>query len=66
MNRITGEVIFEPPKNEEVPRLIKNIVNWINSPQANELDHVIEAGIFHYEFVRINRDCILGTSVSKD
>ncbi|MDI6788853.1 MAG: Fic family protein [Planctomycetota bacterium] len=53
-NRITGEVIFEPPKNEKVPGLIKNLVDWINSPQANELDPVIETGIIHYEFVRIH------------
>jgi len=53
-NRVTGEVIFEPPKNGEVPGLVKNLVDWINSPQANELDPAIEAGIVHYEFVRIH------------
>ncbi len=53
-NRFTREVIFRPPKNEDVPRLIKDLVKWINSKEAKELDPIIEAGIVHYEFVRIH------------
>lgn len=53
-NRLTGEVIFRPPENEKVPLLVNNLIDWINSPEANEIDPVIEAGIFHYEFVRIH------------
>jgi Fic family protein len=54
VNRFTGEVFFRPPQNEDVPGLIKNLVEWINSGEAKELDPVIEAGIAHYEFVRIH------------
>lgn len=53
-NRITREVIFRPPANEDVPELIKELVEWLNSSEAKELDPIIEAGIFHYEFVRIH------------
>lgn len=53
-NRLTREVIFRPPQNEEVPKLINNLVKWLNSETATELDPVIEAGITHYEFVRIH------------
>ncbi|MEW6687342.1 MAG: Fic family protein [Candidatus Edwardsbacteria bacterium] len=53
-NRFTGEVIFRPPKNEDVPGLIRDLVEWINSKEAKELDPIIEAGIAHYEFVRIH------------
>ena len=53
-NRFTGEVFFRPPKNKEVPELIKDLVRWINSNEAKELDPVIEAGMVHYEFVRIH------------
>jgi len=53
-NRFTGEVFFRPPKNEDVPGLIKNLVKWINLEEAKEFDPVIEAGIVHYEFVRIH------------
>jgi len=53
-NRLTGQVIFRPPKNEDVPGLIKDLVQWINAGEAKERDPVIEAGISHYEFVRIH------------
>jgi Fic family protein len=33
---------------------MKELVEWLNSDNAKELDSVIEAGIAHYEFVRIH------------
>ncbi len=33
---------------------MKALVRWINSQKAEELDPVVEAGIAHYEFVRIH------------
>jgi len=53
-NRLTGEVFFRPPKNEYVPGLMKDLLNWINSKGAKEIEPIIEAGIVHYEFVRIH------------
>lgn len=53
-NRLTGEVYFRPPANENVPKLMKKLVMWLNSSEAKALDPVIEAGIAHYEFVRIH------------
>lgn len=53
-NRLTGEVIFKPPSNEDVPGLVKDLVEWLNSSEVKELHPVIEAGIAHYEFVRIH------------
>ena len=53
-NRLTGKVFFRPPKNEDVPGLINDLLEWINSEEAKELDPIIEAGISHYEFVRIH------------
>ena len=53
-NRLTGEIIFRPPSNETVPGLMKGLIAWANSPDAQALDPVIEAGIAHYEFVRIH------------
>src|SRR4030066_484977 len=53
-NRLTGEIIFRPPANKDVPKFIKALVEWLNSEAAKELDPVIEAGIAHYEFVRIH------------
>lgn len=53
-NRFTGQVNFYPPQNDQVPLFMKEYVEWLNSPSALEIDAVIEAGIAHYEFVRIH------------
>ena len=53
-NRFTGEIFFRPPKNKDVPGLIGDLVKWINSKEVREFNSVIEAGIVHYEFVRIH------------
>jgi len=53
-NPLTHEVFFRPPKNEDVPRLVRDLLEWINSDEAKELDSIIEAGVAHYEFVRIH------------
>jgi len=37
-----------------VPNLIRDLVKWINSKEAKELDPILESGIVHYEFVRIH------------
>lgn len=53
-NRLTGEITFRPPQNEEVPDLVRAMIAWLNSSVAVALDPVIEAAIAHYEFVRIH------------
>jgi len=53
-NRVTGDIFFRPPSNEEVPGLVRHLIEWLNSPDAKTLDPVIEAGIAHYELVRIH------------
>jgi Fic family protein len=50
----TGEVVFRPPGWEEVPRLMADLVGWLNTPQAAALTPVLQAGIAHYELVRIH------------
>lgn len=51
-NKITGEVVFMPPKVEDVQALVQNLLEWIN--QEKELNPVLLAGLAHYEFVRIH------------
>ena len=53
-NRMTGEVIFMPPISRDVPVLMNELVEWLNSDQSYNLSPVIVAGISHYEFVRIH------------
>jgi len=53
-NKITGEVVFTPPPPQAVVKLMEELLEWFNSPETNESDPVIEAGITHYEIVRIH------------
>lgn len=53
-NRITGVVTFRPPDTKEVPALMKELIEWLNSKDASEINPILEAGIIHYEFVRIH------------
>ena len=53
-NTQTGEISYTPPPAAEVPYLIEDLLNWINSEEANDLHPVIKAGIMHYEIARIH------------
>ncbi|MBI5409911.1 MAG: Fic family protein [Nitrospirae bacterium] len=53
-NRLTGDITFRPPDTREVPRLMKEFIEWLNSGDAADINPVLLAGISHYEFVRIH------------
>lgn len=53
-SRITGEVIFMSPLPEEVPELMTEFIEWLNSSASSQFSPVLVAGISHYEFVRIH------------
>ena len=43
-----------PPKTEDVPHFVQEFIDWINLDKAWEINHVILAGIVHYEIARIH------------
>ena len=53
-NTKTGEISYTPPPAVEVPYLIEDLVNWINSDEGKSINPVIKAGIIHYEIARIH------------
>lgn len=53
-NKITGVISFRPPDTKDVPLLMKNLIEWLHSKDAFDSNPVLEAGICHYEFVRIH------------
>ncbi|MBI3109489.1 Fic family protein [Candidatus Daviesbacteria bacterium] len=53
-NTKTGEISYTPPPAVEVPYLVEDLVNWINSDEAKAAHPVIKAGIIHYELARIH------------
>lgn len=53
-NMATGQITFNPPETQDVPRLVDDFLNWFKSSEAVELDPVLHAGITHYEIARIH------------
>jgi Fic family protein len=53
-NSQTGQVSYMPPPAVEVPYLVEDLVNWINSNEAFDCHPVLKAGIIHYELARIH------------
>ena len=52
MNIDSNNVRFIPPSNVHVPRLMDDLISWINN--SNDISPILVAGIFHYEFLRIH------------
>lgn len=50
----TGEVIFRPPPSPEVPFLVSDFIEWLNSEESRDLHPIIRAGISHYVLVAIH------------
>jgi len=50
----TGEVIFAPPPALEVPYLLEDFFEWLNSIDAKEVHPILRAGICHYILVAIH------------
>lgn len=53
-NRLTREVIFRPPEAKDVPPLMGDFFSWLKADRTATLNPVLEAGIAHYELVRIH------------
>ncbi|MDO8639101.1 MAG: Fic family protein [Candidatus Daviesbacteria bacterium] len=53
-NSLTGMVSYTPPVAAEVPYLMEDLLNWINSDEADDVHPILKAGIIHYELARIH------------
>jgi Fic family protein len=49
-----GGVVFRPPVSAEVPFLVTEFFEWLNSPEALSLHPIFRAGIAHYHLVYIH------------
>jgi Fic family protein len=47
-------VEYMPPKTKDVPGLVSEFLDWLNSNKIKEINPVILAGIVHYEIARIH------------
>lgn len=53
-NSFTGEVTFRPPLPVEVPFLLEDFFDWLNSAESAKLHPVLRAGITHYYLVSVH------------
>jgi cell filamentation protein, protein adenylyltransferase len=51
-NLRTHKIRFMPPSYLHIPRLMDDLLSWINN--SNDISPILVAGILHYEFVRIH------------
>lgn len=47
-NAQTGEVVFRPPPATEVPSLIEDFLEWLNSEEFRDINPVFRSAIAHY------------------
>lgn len=50
----TGEVVFRPPPAVEVPYLLEDFFDWLNSTEAKKIHPVLRTGIAHYYLVAVH------------
>src|SRR5712691_11565832 len=48
----SNAIVYMPPEAKDVPRLMKQLITWIN--QKDELPAPIKAGIAHYQYATIH------------
>lgn len=53
-NGFTGEITFRPPAALEVPFLVEDFFEWLNSPESSKIHPVLKAGITHYYLVAVH------------
>lgn len=53
-NNYTGEVSFRPPMAVAVPFQLKDLLEFINANDKEDIHPVLKSGIIHYELVRIH------------
>jgi len=53
-NTRTGEIAHRPPPAIEVPYLMADLIDWLNSPEAQEVHPTIKSAISQYVLVAIH------------
>lgn len=49
-----GEIVFRPPVSMEIPFLIGELFDWINSSDSGSIHSIFKAAIIHYQLVFIH------------
>jgi len=50
----SGAIVYLPPEAQDVPRLMKALVQWVRQAEQAGAPAPVIAGLFHYQFVTIH------------
>ena len=50
----SGAIVYMPPEASDVPRLMKELVNWVSWAEKTGVPVPLVAGLLHYQFVTIH------------
>jgi len=53
-NEETGEIVLSPPSFLEVPYILEDFLEWLNSEEGKEVHPILRAGIAHYILVAVH------------
>jgi len=54
-NIATDEVIYTPPQDaNEVEQLMQNLIDYINTPESDDLDPLVKMALIHHQFESIH------------
>lgn len=51
---VSGEIVYLPPEAKDVPRLMADLVGWVNQAEKEKMPVPLVAGLAHYQFVTIH------------
>ena len=49
-----GQVVFRPPVSVEIPYLLADFFEWLESPESQTLHPILRAAVTHYQLVKIH------------
>ena len=50
----TGRIVYLPPMSQDVPKLMKELIEWCDQALKQDLPVPLIAGLLHYQFVTIH------------
>lgn len=54
-NQQSGETVYVPPQDpEQIKQLMRNLVDFINTDEMSDLDHLIKLAVIHHQFESIH------------
>ena len=54
-NEATGEIVYTPPQDpQEIADLMRKLIEFVNTPEASDLDPLVKMALIHHQFESIH------------